>query len=178
MKSSRWHLLRPGVRIPKLPKLTGMDRCVVLLGTGLGSGFLRPFSPSWGSLVGFAYGLALREAPSPVVRWMVAFAVLAISVPVAGRCARLMEDPDPKSVVIDEIACVPLAIWPAMHLSLSWWEWFLAFAAYRVADWAKPFPARRLEFLHGGWGIMLDDVVSALYMGALWFACLRFIPHA
>ena len=64
----------------------------------------------------------------------------------------------------------------AMHFSLSWWQWFLAFAVYRVADWAKPFPGRRLEHLPGGWGIVLDDVVSALYMGALWFICLKFLP--
>jgi phosphatidylglycerophosphatase A len=46
-----------------------------------------------------------------------------------------------------------------------------------VADWAKPFPARRLEHLPGGWGIVLDDVVSALYMGALWLICLIFLAN-
>lgn len=177
MKIFRWHRLRPGLRIPKFPKLGMTDRCVVLIGTGFGSGFLRPFSASWGSLVGFAYGLALREIPSLAAQWIIAFAVLAISIPIAGKCARLMGDPDPKSVVIDEIACVPLAIWPAMHLSLSWWEWFLAFAVYRVADWAKPFPARRLEHLPGGWGIVVDDVVSALYMSAFWFIGLNALEN-
>ena len=177
MTPSLWQRLRPGIRVPKLPKLTVTERGIVLVGTGLGSGFLRPFSASWGSIVGFAYGLALSEAPSVAAQAIIALGVLAISIPVAGKCARWMDDPDPKCVVIDEIACVPLAIWPATHLSLSWWQWFLVFAVYRVFDWLKPFPARRLESLPGGWGIVLDDVISALYMGALWFAGLRFLPH-
>jgi phosphatidylglycerophosphatase A len=27
----------------------------------------------------------------------------------------------------------------------------------------KPFPARRFEALHGGWGMMADDLMAAVY---------------
>ena len=34
---------------------------------------------------------------------------------------------------------------------------------WRLLDIVKPFPARRLEKIKGGFGIMIDDVVSAIY---------------
>jgi len=177
MKLSSWRSLIPGLRIPKFPALGLGQTCVAALATGFGSGFLRPFSASWGSIVGFAYGLAWREIPELWLQWAVALAVLAVSVPIAGACSRWLGDPDPKCVVIDEIACVPLAIWPATGHALSWPQWLLVFVVYRLADLAKPFPARRIERLHGGWGIVLDDVVSATYMGAVWYLGLRFFSR-
>jgi phosphatidylglycerophosphatase A len=43
----------------------------------------------------------------------------------------------------------------------------LAFLTHRVLDIIKPFPARQLQALPGGWGIAVDDVVSSLYALAL-----------
>jgi phosphatidylglycerophosphatase A len=40
---------------------------------------------------------------------------------------------------------------------------FAAFVAFRVFDVVKPWPADRLERLHGGWGIMADDVMAGIY---------------
>jgi phosphatidylglycerophosphatase A len=39
----------------------------------------------------------------------------------------------------------------------------LAFVLFRFFDIVKPYPARRLESLHGGLGIMADDVVAGIY---------------
>jgi phosphatidylglycerophosphatase A len=78
-----------------------------------------------------------------------------------------LRDPDPGCVVLDEIACASIALLPFFGTSLRWWEWLMAFAVYRIADITKPFPARRIEKLPGGWGIMFDDVVSSLYVAIL-----------
>jgi phosphatidylglycerophosphatase A len=37
------------------------------------------------------------------------------------------------------------------------------FVAFRVMDVVKPFPARGLERLPGGWGIMADDLMAGIY---------------
>ena len=37
------------------------------------------------------------------------------------------------------------------------------FVLFRVADIVKPFPANRLERLHGGFGIMADDAMAGVY---------------
>jgi phosphatidylglycerophosphatase A len=39
----------------------------------------------------------------------------------------------------------------------------LAFALFRLFDIVKPWPARQLERLHGGLGIMMDDVAAGMY---------------
>ncbi len=158
----------PSLRVPVLPPMRLGERCVLAIGTGFGSGFIRPFSASWGSLVGFAYAFALLQVGNLPAMLTIGLLVLALSIPVAGKCAQLIGEHDPKCVVIDEIACAPLAVWPALFCPMSPLLWLLAFVVYRVADLVKPFPARRLEKLPGGWGIVLDDVASSLWMSGLW----------
>ena len=60
--------------------------------------------------------------------------------------------------------------WAPWQLSLiivpPWWPiWWVAvcFFAFRAFDTLKPWPCRRLEDLHGGWGIMLDDIAAGLW---------------
>jgi phosphatidylglycerophosphatase A len=48
-------------------------------------------------------------------------------------------------------------------LPVSWTLAIVGFFLFRVLDVFKPFPARRLEGLHGGWGMMADDVMVAIY---------------
>jgi len=38
-----------------------------------------------------------------------------------------------------------------------------AFFIFRFFDIIKPFPARRFDAMHGGLGIMMDDVVAGIY---------------
>jgi phosphatidylglycerophosphatase A len=67
---------------------------------------------------------------------------------------------DPGQVVIDEVAgmLVTLFLNP-----VGWPGAACGFLLFRVADILKPFPARRLERLPGGLGIMADDVMAGLY---------------
>jgi phosphatidylglycerophosphatase A len=83
---------------------------------------------------------------------------------------------DPSSVVIDEAVCVPITLLPILiyRVRPGWLWWVIFFIIYRVLDIIKPFPARRLESLGGGLGILLDDVVSASY-GAVLVLILRII---
>jgi phosphatidylglycerophosphatase A len=67
---------------------------------------------------------------------------------------------DPHAVVIDEVAgqLVALAFVP---LAVGWY--MMGFFLFRLFDVVKPFPARRLELVPGGPGIVLDDLVAGLY---------------
>jgi phosphatidylglycerophosphatase A len=68
--------------------------------------------------------------------------------------------PDPSSVVIDEVA----GMWIALFLlPRSLPVAMAAFVLFRLLDIVKPQPARALERIPNGWGIMLDDVVAGLY---------------
>ena len=57
----------------------------------------------------------------------------------------------------------------APHSVLSWKFLLAGFILFRVFDIWKPFPARKAESLPGGWGIMADDWIAAIYAAlGLW----------
>ena len=67
---------------------------------------------------------------------------------------------DPGRVVIDEAVgyLVTVAFLPhSLGLAIA------GFFVFRILDIAKPPPARQLERLPGGWGIVVDDVVAGVY---------------
>ena len=88
---------------------------------------------------------------------MIALTVVAVWA--AGKIAD-QQHPDPSEVVIDEVVgmMVTLAYLPWSFVSIG-----LGFLLFRVFDILKPPPARQLESLPGGWGIVIDDVVAGVY---------------
>ncbi len=76
---------------------------------------------------------------------------------------------DPGPVVIDEVAGQWLTMAPALLLLGPQTPLSLGLAAiagfflFRFFDVAKPWPVKRFEALHGGLGIMADDVMAAGY---------------
>lgn len=73
---------------------------------------------------------------------------------------------DPQVVVIDEF----VGMWVTMLcVPITWVTVTLGFFLFRVFDVVKPPPARQIEALPHGWGIMLDDVVAGIYAGGILF---------
>ena len=157
------------------PRKTFADHIAFVIGTGFGSGLLRPAPGTWGSIVGFAYFAALMRIPSCVLIFAIAIALFLAGIWSAGKCEAFFGEKDPGSVVIDEIACVPFALWPFYFTENrdAWWLWLAVFIVYRILDIVKIFPGRRLEKLGGGAGIMFDDLLSSLYTAALFFAAIK-----
>ena len=50
-----------------------------------------------------------------------------------------------------------------LWLPVSWQGAVVGFCLFRLFDVVKPFPARQVERLSGGWGIMADDIAAAAY---------------
>jgi phosphatidylglycerophosphatase A len=137
-----------------------------LTGTFFGIGLLRPGPGTWASLAATAlWFLAARAAhPGPVALTAATLAAgavaTAIGIPAASIGARESGREDPGHVVIDEVA----GQWIALAASpVEIRHALLAFAFFRLFDITKPAPARQLERLHGGLGIMLDDVAAGIY---------------
>lgn len=149
----------------------------VLAITGLGSGFLRPAPGTWGSLTGcilFALLTALLgliSAPHAArdVSLIVGIALASFFSVAWGDWAMLrFNSKDPKHFVLDEVAgqWVALLVLPALAFGSLWaFACVLAvqFLLFRVFDIIKPFPARQLERLPAGWGILTDDLFAGLY---------------
>ena len=67
---------------------------------------------------------------------------------------------DPGAVVIDEV----LGMLITLFLNpVGWTGALVGFLLFRLFDVIKPYPANRLERLHGGLGIMCDDAMAAVY---------------
>ena len=83
----------------------------------------------------------------------------------ASRTERVLNLKDPGKVVIDEVAGQLIALLPVpMVVDSLWLVWLiLAFLLFRFFDIVKPYPARKLESLQGGLGIMADDIVAGVY---------------
>ncbi len=67
---------------------------------------------------------------------------------------------DPSIVVIDKMVGIWITL---LFLPKTWIAILIAFIAFRIFEITKPPPARQLELLPNGWGIMLDDVVAGIY---------------
>jgi len=136
------------------------DRVAMFLATGFGTGY-GPIAPgTWGSLpgLGLAWGLDRYAG-----RWAVAAGACffaAAGVWAAGRAERLLGGKDPGPVVVDEIAGQLVTL---LFLPITAPVLVVGFALFRVLDVVKPWPARRLEGLAGGSGIMADDLMVGLY---------------
>jgi len=85
----------------------------------------------------------------------------------ASRAERLMGKKDPSEVVIDEVAgqLVTFMFVPAYFLHPL--MIFIGFVLFRTFDIIKPYPIRRIEGLHGGLGIVGDDIAAGFYAGAV-----------
>lgn len=137
-----------------------MTRLAVFLSTVGYIGYV-PIAPG---TAGSAAGLVVYAVVAwGGAAWMQAVAiavVFAIGIWSATISERYFGGIDPGPVVIDEVlgmlitlACVPVGIKGAL----------IGFFVFRVFDVFKPFPAGRLERLHGGIGVMADDAAAAVY---------------
>ena len=151
-----------------------IDAGAKLVATWLGSGY-SPFAPGTaGSLVGVLLFLPLAGLAWPV-QLAATTALTLVGVLAAGRAARLVGRKDPGLVVVDEVAgqwitFLALPVTPVTALA--------GFLLFRVMDILKPWPARDLERLPGGFGIMADDVAAGIYAQLLLRAGLAVWPVA
>jgi phosphatidylglycerophosphatase A len=98
--------------------------------------------------------------------------LLAPGIWAAGAVAKQTNRPDPQIVVVDEVIGQWITL--AGAATFNWKTWLAAFALFRLLDMWKPAPARQLERLPGGWGIVADDVMAGLYGALAIFVLDRF----
>jgi phosphatidylglycerophosphatase A len=125
------------------------------------------YSPWASGTVGTLVALALYAAEYAVFggkSWIVNAAVVAVffipSVKLADAGEEIFGMKDPSQVVLDEVMGYNISV---LFYPFNWKVALMAFAVFRVMDILKPYPMRRLENLHGGLGIMIDDCVAGIY---------------
>ena len=130
------------------------------LAFGFGSG-LSPFAPgTMGTLVAIPFIFALRSLGAPGF-WLVLVLMFLLGVGLCGHVSHKLGVHDHGGIVWDEM----VGYWLAAAFVPLQWPWLLAaFVLFRIFDIFKPWPIRQLdEKVSGGFGIMIDDVVAALF---------------
>jgi phosphatidylglycerophosphatase A len=134
--------------------------------TFFGAGLLKPGPGTWGSLgaaiLWFAYAATLHPSPSQLLIATAAGVLLALilGIPAGTIVARESARKDPQHVVIDEVVGQWIAL---LACPPDWQHVLIALLLFRAFDILKPPPARQLERLPEGWGIMMDDVAAGVY---------------
>ncbi|HCV44041.1 MAG TPA: phosphatidylglycerophosphatase A [Bacteroidetes bacterium] len=165
-----------------------------IIATGFFSGYIPWASGTFGTIVGILIYL-LPSTESPAVLSAMIIVGLFTGVWTSGRVADIVghkltrsaelakatfqpgehEAADPSIVVIDEIVGMWIAL---LFVPKTIVAVVIAFFAFRAFDIVKPPPARQLERIPNGWGIMLDDVVAGVYANIAIQICLWILRSA
>ncbi|MEI7656704.1 MAG: phosphatidylglycerophosphatase A [Phycisphaerae bacterium] len=145
--------------------------------TTFGLGAMRPAPGTWGSLppvvaAGLLWALECGPNQSPWLfngvqaTFLATFSIACIAQ--GDRAEAHFGRKDPSHVVADETAgqslalmlLPPVAFADPMRAALTL---AIAFLSFRILDIIKPWPARGLQRVPGGWGILIDDLIAGFY---------------
>ena len=158
----------------------------LFIAQGFGVGRI-PFAPgTFGSLLGLVwFAILLLLANGNLLAFLFGcFAGVGVSVWLCGVAEKILKQKDPGSVVLDEIIAVPLCFlgWLGVEFIQTgrlptFGEVFrfenaallaAGFLVFRFFDIVKPWPVRQSQWLLGGWGVTIDDVLAAGYVNLVW----------
>jgi len=153
----------------------------VILGSGFGLGLI-PFAPgSFGTLIGVVIHWMTHYCIKVNFQYLMLFYLLLLtcimSLLTSDYCSMYWESSDPKQFIIDEIAgylLTVLIIGDSLNKYNApfWKHLVVAFVLFRLCDIVKLPGAKYIDKnIHNKWGILLDDLVSAIYAGGV----LRFL---
>ena len=120
-----------------------------------------PVAPgTFGSAAGLVVLAAVRWSGSPALELAVIILLFAVGVWSANAAERHFGGVDPAPVILDEVVgmLITLAFLPVNITGA-----IVGFLLFRLFDVVKPWPANRLEALHGGLGVMADDAMAGVY---------------
>lgn len=147
-----------------------------IIGTVCGLGHIPVVPATWTSLATalLLWGLSARAGTGLGLQLALLAVFVVLGIPAAGGLERRYGE-DPKQATVDEAAGQTVAL---LGLPLDPVTVALGFVLFRVFDVFKPWPARRLESLHGGLGIVADDLAAGVYARLvmqlwIWFAAGR-----
>jgi len=130
------------------------------LAFGLGSG-LSPVAPGTvGTVAAIPLAAVLLQLPFWIALATIAVAFL-VGVWICGVTGRALGVHDHGGIVWDEFVGLWLVL---LFVPFEWTWWLAGFVLFRFFDILKPWPIRWLDRrVHGGFGVMIDDVLAAVY---------------
>ncbi|MFT2090565.1 phosphatidylglycerophosphatase A [Paraglaciecola sp. 2405UD69-4] len=144
---------------------------VHFLALGFGSG-LAPKAPgTFGTLAALPLVIVLTLYTSLPVYIAVSLVASLAGIWICGITANDMQVHDDSSIVWDEVAGMLITM---IAVPLSWQTLLLGFVLFRIFDILKPWPISYLDkHVHGGFGIMVDDILAGVFA----LACMQFVLY-
>ncbi|MBL1262649.1 phosphatidylglycerophosphatase A family protein [Methylomicrobium sp. RS1] len=143
---------------------------VLFLAFGFGSGLARKAPGTFGTAAAIPLYWLFVQMGLPVYSVLTAAAILA-GIPICGIAAEKLGEHDFNGIVWDEVAGLLITMW---LVPFSWEALLLGFVLFRIFDILKPWPIKWIDRkVMGGLGIMLDDVLAAVFAGALLWAAAQ-----
>ncbi|PIE65618.1 MAG: phosphatidylglycerophosphatase A [Desulfobacterales bacterium] len=147
-----------------------MKSIIMAIATGGGVGMLPRAPGTWGSLAALLPWLLIKDLPLPSYLGALVF-TFVIGFFAAGSAEKILDRPDAGPIVIDEILGMFITLTLAPNHPAAW---ALGFVLFRIFDIKKPFPVSWFDqHIHGGLGIMMDDVIAGIYalinLQLIWF---------
>ena len=137
-----------------------MTRLAVFIATVGYCGYF-PFAPGTvGSAAGLVVYLLVWWTGSSIVEVGLIAALFAVGVWAGTTAERYFGGVDPGPIVLDEVVGMLITL---AFIPVGWSGALAGFFLFRIYDIIKPYPAGRLEALHGGLGVMADDAMAAVY---------------
>ena len=168
---------------------TLLEKFILFAAEGFGAGRFPVAPGTVGSLVGFGW-IYILLLPGHLVAYIAGIVLGFFGAVWIGGAGELISGrTDPGSIVIDEIAALPLAFLGALVAESnslatpSFGSFFhgtniiallVAFAGFRLFDVAKPWLIGRAQDLPGGWGLVVDDFLAALPVIPLTYAAAHY----
>lgn len=155
------------------------NRIRLLLLSGFGAGLIPVAPGTWGTLIGTLAFFSTVGLPEPwqtacLAAWALAAGGLTIYL---GEWAEsYLGGKDPQCCVLDEVAGVLLTLILFRGTSNAFLAAFWTFVLFRILDIAKLPPARQAEKLPKGWGVLVDDLISACYAAAILWGLRWLVP--
>jgi phosphatidylglycerophosphatase A len=147
---------------------------ILFIAQGAYSGRVRFAPGTAGTLVGvLLYFLIMGLSPMRYLALCLLIAIIGTWI--AGKAEKQLGQTDAPSIVIDEIAGFLITMF---MLPPSWGFIIAGFLLFRFFDILKPWPLKRLQDLHGGVGIMLDDIGAGIYANIVLQIALIFLLHS
>jgi phosphatidylglycerophosphatase A len=134
---------------------------VHFLALGFGSGLAPKMPGTIGTIAALPLVVLLSHYVSFSVYLTVTILVSVVGIWICGKTAEDMGVHDESSIVWDEVAGMLITM---LAVPLSWQTLLVGFLLFRFFDILKPWPISYLDkHVHGGFGIMIDDVLAGLF---------------
>ncbi len=143
---------------------------ILFLAFGFGSGLAKKAPGTMGTLAAIPVYWLFAQTNMLIYSLLTVLAIIS-GIWICGIAADKLAEHDFGGIVWDEIAGYLITMW---LVPLTWQTMLVGFLLFRFFDILKPWPIKWLDQqVHGGFGIMIDDVLAALFAGGLLFVMVN-----